>query len=210
MYAHRRMTPAQREAILAERRLLKLPWHAPPHFGDGANTHLITAACWEHHPVLSSPRRLTEWESKLLPLLASIPATVVLAWVVLPNHYHLLVRTDLALLRPRLGRLHNGVATQWNREDGTVGRKVWFRFTDRAIRSEAHHFAALNYIHGNPVTHRCVADARGWPWSSLKAYEEKYGLDELRRWWRAYPVDRMGSGWDDQGSPDGDPTNGRS
>lgn len=92
------------------------------------------------------------------------------------------------------------------------GRKVWYRFSDRAIRSERHLKAAINYIHANPVRHGLVDVATDWPWSSLAFYEQQYGLDVLRLWWRDYPVDDMGRGWDDERitekRPDGRTTNG--
>lgn len=198
MYAYRQMTPAQREQVLAERKLLRVPWHAPAHFGDAPNTYLLTAACWDHQHILATTERRTEWESKLIALMDSVPDATLLAWAVMPNHYHLLMRVELQALRAKLGRLHNGASTQWNREDKTPGRKVWFRFTDRAIRSERHQVAALNYIHGNPVKHKLVARSTEWPWSSLSEYEQVHGLDQLRRWWHDYPVGQMGEGWDDE------------
>jgi len=199
MYAYRQMPPALRQEVLAERKLLRLPWHAPAHFGEGPSTYLITAACWEHQNILATPDRRTEWENKLIAVFDSMPGSSLLAWVVMPNHYHALARVELHALRVRLGRLHNGTATQWNREDRTPGRKVWFRFTDRAIRSERHRFAALNYIHGNPVKHKLAARSTNWPWSSLREYEKAHGIAQLRRWWSDYPVDQMGEGWDDDG-----------
>jgi putative transposase len=121
----------------------------------------------------------------------------VLAWVVLPNHYHLLMEGDLRVFARRIARLHNGTATQWNREDGTPRRKVWHRFSDRIIRSERHYYASLNYIHANPVRHGRVARAADWAWSSLSMYMEIVGSEELADWWRRYPVGEYGKGWDD-------------
>ena len=114
-----------------------------------------------------------------------------------PNHYHVLIQADLDFLRPWLGRLHNGKATQWNREDETPQRKVWYRFTDRRMRGENHYYATLNYIHANPVRHGYVTNARDWPWSSLHDYVERFGRDTLARWWREYPIGDYGKGWDD-------------
>ncbi len=120
-----------------------------------------------------------------------------IAWVVQPNHYHILVQTDLDMPGPWLGRLHNGKSTQWNHEDGTPKRKVWRRFSDRQIRSERHFYASLNYIHANPVKHELVRSAVDWPWSSLHKYIETCGRDTLVRWWRQYPIMDYGKGWDD-------------
>jgi putative transposase len=147
---------------------------------------------------LKTPARLTEWESKLIGLFTNHADAEMKAWVVLPNHYHLLVNVRLKDLQTMLGRLHNGASTQWNREDGTPGRKVWYRFADRAIRSERHFYAAINYIHGNPAKHNLVDAVTNWPWSSFNDYSAKFGLTELRRWWKEYPVNCMGEGWDDE------------
>jgi len=122
---------------------------------------------------------------------------VVWGWVILPNHYHLLIETDLRAFRTWVGHLHNGKSTQWNREDATPGRKVWHRFMDRAIRNERHFHASLNYVHANPVKHGYADDASQWPWSSLHEYLDNVGRDVLVDWWRRYPVRDYGKGWDD-------------
>ena len=180
-----------REQWEKERKHLRVPWHAPAHFGDEAKIYLITAACFEHQHFLKNPERLTEYEKKLTNLITSLADSEMKAWVVLPNHYHVLAKVNLSELRPKLGKLHNGSSTQWNREDGTPGRQVWYRFTDRAIRSERHLYATVNYIHSNPVKHGLVGKAPEWPWSSFSDYEAKHGVSELRRWWKEYPVDGM-------------------
>ena len=121
---------------------------------------------------------------------------IVHAWVVLPNHYHVLGEVDLTAFSKWIARLHNGKATQWNREDATLGRRVWYRFSDRRIRNERHYRASMNYIHGNPVKHRYVEDARAWPWCSLHEYLKTFGRAQLVEWWLAYPVREYGRGWD--------------
>ena len=195
MYAYRRATAAEREALLAERQRNFWPWHAPPHFADGENLFLLTAACFEHRPILATPARRDEWLEALMELIAAIGGDLR-AWVVLPNHYHALARVDLAAYGAAIGRLHNGKATQWNREDETSGRKVWHRFSDRRIRNERHYFATMNYVHANPVHHGHVAKATQWRWSSLGHYLREVGRPVLETWWRDYPVDRYGEGWD--------------
>jgi putative transposase len=140
---------------------------------------------------------LTEFSEALVLGLKADLGVDVHAWVVLPNHYHLLVQIDLEVFRPRIARIHNGKSTQWNREDGTPGRKVWYRFSDRSIRSQRHYYASLNHIHANPVKHAHVARADEWPWSSLPRYLEKLGRERLVEWWIRYPVRDYGKGWDD-------------
>ena len=78
----------------------------------------------------------------------------------------------------------------------TGKRRVWYKFTDRMIRSESHFFRAINYIHYNPVKHGYVTDPYDWKWTSLHEYFEVYGRDWLKEIWVAYPPGDLGSGWD--------------
>jgi len=80
----------------------------------------------------------------------------ILAWVILPNHYHILTTTvDFKWLSQELRLIHGRLARQWNLEDNLSGQ-VWHSYADRAIRSERHYYATLNYIHYNPVKHNWV------------------------------------------------------
>ena len=196
MYDYRRMTPQERADVVASRKKSERPWHSPPHFEQQESTFLITAACYEHRPILNTAERRDHWVQTLRQIEIALDARLH-AWAVLPNHYHLLTTVNLATLRTWLSRRHNAAASRWNREDQTPGRKVWFRFTDRHIRSDGHYFAALNYLHINPVKHGWCERAEAWAWTSLCDYLENVGREELRTWWREYPPDAMGAGWDD-------------
>ncbi len=197
MYEYRKMTPAEKEAVLAERKARGFPLHEPPHFEEGVNTYLLTATCYEHKEILTTPARLEEFTRALIEGIRSEAGAKLHAWVVMPNHYHLLAEIDLAVFRSWIGRLHNGKSTQWNREDDAAGRKVWYRFSDRKVRSDKHFYATVNYIHFNPVKHKYVKKANEWPWSSLPNYVEDVGAETLSYWWRQYPVKDYGKGWDD-------------
>ena len=199
MYEYREMTAAERARVLASRKLHLRPWHAPPHFEQTQGVYLISAACYEHRAILTTEARRSEWEAAVIDRLGqeSPEKIEIRAWVVLPNHYHLLMEGDLHAFTRRIARLHNGTSTEWNREDGTPGRKVWHRLSDRITRSERHYYASLNYIHANPVKHGHAATADAWAWSSLSLYLDSFGRDRLAEWWRQYPVGDFGKGWDE-------------
>jgi len=95
MYDYRKMTPAQRREIVELRRNQGRPWHSPPHWEfEGNRQFIISAACFEHVPVIGRvPTRMTECETSLVDLCEKY-ASVLYAWCVLPNHYHILIRTD--------------------------------------------------------------------------------------------------------------------
>jgi len=198
-YRWRQLTPRQRAELLTWRRAHRNPWHSPPHRADDSHLHFhITAACFEHQPYLGySPARLDAFARDLLALFAA-HAAEAFAWCVLPNHYHALVETPniLALLR-ELGRLHGRTSHTWNGEEDTRGRKVFFRAAERAMRSDRHFWATLNYVHHNPVHHGCVEHWTDWPWSSAAEFLAQTDPEEAKRIWREYPLGDYGRGWDD-------------
>jgi putative transposase len=95
--------------------------------------------------------------------------------------------------------VHGNIARTWNLQDGVPGRQVWYRFTDRAIRSEGHYYTTLNYIHYNPVKHGWSVSPYDWKDSSVGWYLEHEGREWLRDLWVAYPVREFGRGLDDFG-----------
>lgn len=197
MYRWRRMTDDQRQEAVRHRQQLRRPWHAPPHFEARTGIYLVTAACYEHRPVIGlNPERMAGFESDLLAALA-VHADPVSAWVVLPNHYHFLARvSDLAGLLASLGQLHGRTSYVWNGEEGCRGRQVWHRAAETAIKSEGHFWAALNYVLHNPVRHGYVGRWADWPYSNAADYLTDVGRDEAERRWREYPLLDFGAEWD--------------
>jgi putative transposase len=197
MYEYRKLTPEQREKLVHERLARGDPPHQPPHPVRGESLYLLTAACYEHCHHISTPKR----RSALLDLLFErfiYAGMEIRAWAVLTNHYHLLVRVHaFDALGNVFQRVHGRTARHWNEEDVTAGRKVWYRYSDRAIRSEGHYYTTLNYIHYNPVKHGLVASPYDWEWSSVGWYRENNGREWLRDLWRRYPLRDYGKDWDD-------------
>ena len=96
-----------------------------------------------------------------------------------------------------LGRLHGQTSFTWNTEDGTRGRKVWFRCLERNVRGERHRMATMNYVHHNAVHHGYVKTWKDWPFSSAHEFLEKMGYTEAQHIWKTYPILNFGKGWDD-------------
>jgi putative transposase len=198
-YEYRKLTPKERKAVVNYRRQHGYPLHAPPHPFRGPDAYLISAANFEHREVMNSPERRTEFEAQLLSSIKEITDDLT-AWVVLPNHYHVLMSIqsldDMSLA---LKRLHGSTSREWNMDDNLTGkRRVWYKFADTLIRNEFHLHTAFNYIHHNPVKHGYVKDSNDWPWSSLQMYYEAKGQNWLLEQWKTYqPPDNFGNGWDD-------------
>jgi len=197
MYDWRKMTPKERAETLAWRKRAGVPWHSPPHFDMGTSLHHVYAACYEHAPIVGqSAERLAQCETQLLEA-CSLAAAETAVWCVLPNHYHLLLRVEnLKRLFEELKLFHGRTSFCWNGEDDARGRKVWTAAANRAIRSERHYWATVNYIHHNPVKHGLVENWTDWPYSSAAAFIAEMGRDEALRIWKAFPVLDYGKDWD--------------
>jgi putative transposase len=119
------------------------------------------------------------------------------AWIVLPNHYHLLVHcTEIKGLLAALGRLHGRTSHRWNGEDDCRGRQVWHRAAETAMKSDRHFWATLNYVLHNAVRHGYVERWQDWPYSNAAEYLAEVGREEAERRWLEYPVREYGEGWD--------------
>ena len=197
MYEYRRLTPKEQQELVRQRLARGYPAHEPPHPIQDRDYYLLTAVCYEHAPHMQTPQRRQDVLDRLFTAMTNV-GVEIRAWVVLPNHYHLLTFVpDFKLLGACFKEVHGPTAVTWNREDGRSGRKVWYRFTDRAMRSEAHYYTTLNYIHYNPVKHKWAASPYEWSESSVHWYLEHHGRDWLRDVWRTHPVRDYGQEWDD-------------
>lgn len=199
MYEWRKLSEEERAEVLRIRKGRKLPWHSPPHIEyEGFVSCIFSAACYEHkHIIGKSYERLAECERTLIEICEDTE-TKLSAWCILPNHYHLLIRTEkIKEFKLQIKLFHGRTARQFNLEDNQTGRKVWCNFFDRRIKSNGHFWASLNYINHNPVKHRYVAAWQDWIFSSAANYLENVGIDEAAELWREYPILDYGNGWDD-------------
>jgi putative transposase len=197
VYEYRKMTPEQRAEVVEERLVRGFPAHSPPHPIRERQFYLLTATCYEHRRHMRSQERRKQVLHRLIDLFAA-HGIGIQAWAVLPNHYHLLVYVpDFGALGGIFRQVHGTTSRQWNLEDRTPGRKVWYRYADRAIRSERHYYTTLNYLHYNPVKHGCARSPYEWEESSVHWYLEQHGREWLRNLWADCPIRDYGRGWDD-------------
>lgn len=197
MYLWRKLNEKQRVELLAFRRFNDRPWHSPSHQTNQNGRYLLTAACYEHHPIIGlNPKRLGDFSRRLLETLGT-HCEETYAWCVLPNHYHALVLTrKLPEALHDLGRLHGRTAFDWNGEDSRRGRKAWFNCAETGMKSDRHFWATLNYVHHNPVHHGYVQQWQDWPFCSGGSYIEQCGREHAEKIWREYPVGEYGKNWD--------------
>jgi putative transposase len=92
----------------------------------------------------------------------------LLAWVIMPNHVHVLARVCQWPLAQIVQSWKRFIAREANkilkREGSFWEREYWdtyMRDADQLVR-------ACRYIERNPVKARLATDAKAWPWSSAR------------------------------------------
>jgi REP element-mobilizing transposase RayT len=91
------------------------------------------------------------------------------AWVVMPNHVHLLITPHISPSR-LLKSLKGATARDANRVLGRTGEPFWQKESyDDWVRNRSEFEKIRAYIETNPVKAGLVADARQFPWSSAGA-----------------------------------------
>ena len=105
----------------------------------------------------------------LLGAHAAAAGVEILAWVLMPNHVHLiLVPSDPDGIRRALAAVHRRYAGAIHARLKRTGHFWQGRFGCVAM-DEAHLGAALRYVALNPVRAQLVDRAVDWPWSSVHA-----------------------------------------
>lgn len=197
MYNWRHLSDTERAELVAYRKARLHPWHSVPHCDGGNQAYLFTAACYEHRPIIGThAARMRDFEKALLDTIAA-HSEEIMAWCVLPNHYHAVARTTAVRgALAAIGDLHGRTSHDWNGDDNMRGRKVWCGCPETVMKSPRHLLATINYVHNNPVHHHYASRWQDWPYSSARDYLEQVGRDEAARMWKEYPIDRYGESWD--------------
>ncbi len=198
MYNWRKMSKEQQDEVLQQRQIMRRPWHSPPHKEGKTKQYILTSSCYEHKTIIGlSATRMAFFENELIKLVESESSSIY-GWVILPNHYHILLKCDdIFKLLKQFHQLHGKTSFQWNKAENKQGRKVWCNTLERAIKNERHFYTTLNYIHHNPVKHRYVKKWTDWVYSSAAFYLKQKGKEQVLREWNEYNIDKMGNCWDE-------------
>jgi REP element-mobilizing transposase RayT len=93
----------------------------------------------------------------------------LLAWVIMPNHVHVLIETRSGWPLDKV--LHTWKSYTAKQANALLGRSgaFWYReYHDRYIRNERHLEQAVRYVHGNPVKAGLAERAEDWPYGSAR------------------------------------------
>jgi putative transposase len=144
--------------------------------------HFLTFSCYQRRPYLDSPAAKELFE-RALEQMRSRYRFVVIGYVVMPEHVHLLVN------EPKLGALSRAVqAIKLSVSTRRQERPFWqCRYYDFNVWSADKQTEKLKYLHRNPVTRGLVAKPEDWPWSSYRHYATgAEGTVEIESFWTGW------------------------
>jgi len=162
--------------------------HHPPHIYLDDTWYMITGSIYQRQRLLR-PEGYKDLVRDQLKTLATEFGLRLAAWVILDNHYHILVKSRVGETLPRFfGRLHGRTSFEINGKDGKRGRQVWHNYWDTCICTEADYWTRFNYIHHNPVKHGYVTRVKHWPFSSYSYYLDHKGQAWLDDVFSQHPI----------------------
>ncbi|WP_428776596.1 transposase [Vibrio sp.] len=94
--------------------------------------------------------------------------TQCLAWAIMDNHYHLLLRVGITPLSDLMRKLVGGYATHYNRRHGRVGYVFQNRYKSILCDEELYLLELVRYIHLNPVRAKIINSLPtldSYPWT---------------------------------------------
>jgi len=151
------------------------------------DARFLTFSCEQRLPLLGSPVLRDAFAAQLQSI-QSCDAFDLLAWVVMPEHVHLVLLPRLpewtvdrilkAIKQPFAQRVIN----RWRSLDAPIlpritdasGRvRFWQRGGgyDRNVRIDGELIEKIRYIHASPVRRGLVERMEDWEWSSARWYE---------------------------------------
>ena len=93
-----------------------------------------------------------------LGLIIKTTGTHCLAWALIPNHFHLLLKTGQVPLSTVMLRLLTGYAVSYNHRHHRHGYLFQNRYKSILCQEERYLLELVRYIHLNPVRNKIVAD----------------------------------------------------
>lgn len=96
------------------------------------------------------------------------------AWVVMPNHVHVLFKLENVPMSSILESWKKHTAQNANRILASRGRFWQAGYWDTFMRDAEHECSIRQYIESNPVKAGLVSEPNLWPWSSAR-FRDDYG-----------------------------------
>ena len=104
---------------------------------------------------------------KLLSETSELYGAQIHAFVLMPNHFHLLISTPERDLGAAMHYFMLSISKEMNARSGRSGRIFGARYHWSIIMSDAHYDCALKYVYRNPVKAGLAERVEHYPYSTL-------------------------------------------
>jgi REP-associated tyrosine transposase len=176
-----------RVSLVTAKLVFHLYYHSMPsrlkRYYGGGDIHFITCSCYRRQPWLGTPEH-RDLFLKILEETRIRYRFVVLGYVVMPEHFHILMSEPqignpskvMQLVKQRFAQHALAVKDNTGTGQEILPRRaapihVWeARFYDFNIWTEKKRIEKLKYIHRNPVRRGLVSSPQDWHWSSFRYY----------------------------------------
>lgn len=133
---------------------------------SGRVYHVLNRAV-RRHQLFETDRDYQHFQRLIGAAQARVPVRL-LAYCIMPNHWHLVVWPEDASAVPAYMRwLTWSHACHFNALHGLSGHVYQGRYRSVVVRDERQLLTLLRYVEANPVRARLVDRAESWRWSSL-------------------------------------------
>lgn len=106
---------------------------------------------------------------------ALIEGFEILAYCIMPNHYHLLVHAETtSVLSRAMQHINQSFSRYYMKKYNYVGHVFQGRYSCCSINTREYLSRAIRYIHQNPVRSRLCQDAFAYYYSSFSEYSGRY------------------------------------
>jgi len=137
---------------------------------EGAVHHVMTRGI-EKRQIFLCPEDRNDLLARICEAVASLDATVY-AWALMPNHYHLLIRTGTFRLPRIMSSINTGYVVSFNRRHDRVGHLFQNRYKSRLVQEDFCLLNLVRYILLNPIKAGIVnslAELAGYEWTGYSA-----------------------------------------
>ena len=124
---------------------------------------------------------------------APVTGTVIYAWSLIPNHFHLLLRSGRAGLSKFMRQLQTGYAVSFNRRHKRTGHLFQNRFKSILVEEEPYFLELVRYLHLNPFRAKIVKNLRELDTYSWTGHAVLLGKEDVSWQDVSYVLQHFGS-----------------
>ena len=144
---------------------------------SGACYHIINRGL-ERRDIFRHPKDY-EYFLGLLNHIYEKYGVVLYAYCLMPNHYHLFLKTPQGNLKSAMRQLDGNYTQKFNRRYSRVGPLFQGRYKAVLADADSYSLQLAKYIHLNPVKAKLVQKPEDYPYSSYSAYIGKTKAPEF-------------------------------